>query len=277
MADEPTTPEGGDSTPEPDPPTAVERFALDEEARSALPEEQQGFSVPDIQSIAEAAAAIAVTAERERSATEATQRAETEAAAVTSRAAAQSDIDYATSLDERRNSTDPEVSVPARAEWEQNRERYERGLGMKYTQKDADVRKTIIDEHYAPLLADLQQNDLGAFGSWFSEHGREYGGNTLRSAIEYGKTLSADAALKTGKDEGARDERIRLGTETAPPPEGEVRVTQGNYGDATWVMAQAARDPDWLANMSPDGKKTNMERADAAGLVAKAREAMRSG
>ncbi|KKL86979.1 hypothetical protein LCGC14_1939320 [marine sediment metagenome] len=211
--------EGGEfgSSPEPSSsPSVADRLAMSEDERKALPDDQRAVSLDDlathVQESNTVAVAAAHTAERKRAADQAAVQADTDRANVDK----QQDANYANELDKRLEDVSETVREEAKTELAGNRDRYGRGLSFRKAQTREVLATEILTEHYNPMLEALRSAGHEVFTDNLTERVAQHGQNFLLAAVEYGKSLSTDAAYARGKEEAERDARIKRGQDGAP-------------------------------------------------------------
>lgn len=244
-------------------PTLSDILALDDEARAALPPEQQTVHIDAVRTHLEAERTAAVEAERTRLAAEQQSREDRERAENAHIAQVQEDIRFANDIDVRLASDDAAVRQQAQLDKQNAADRYAAGVSGKVSQSASATMTRVLKEHYATLGQLMAQNNqYPEFRAAIAQLTERANGNPLVAAIEYGKSLSAAGEYERGKEEGARAERIALGREGSVDM-GDSTSVGGNredYTNARWITEQRTKDPEWPFKMSSDGKKTNLQR-----------------
>ena len=252
-----------DGTPKPPTLDEIISWKPEEHDGAEVPEEFRTLSLEQVREHLEASRTSAVEAAPPRRQPALAQRVPTARAETERIAAIESDVRFAEELDGRLTSSDEAVRNAALAEKAAHSERYASGLAASHQLKKAGAQTTVLREHYAALTQSLRTDaQYAPFIANIQERVEKAGGNTLLAAIEYGKSLTAEAEFARGKDEGARAERIALGraggTDMGSGSGGGT--VREDYTNAKWVTDQRVKDPEWPFKMSSDGKKTNLQR-----------------
>lgn len=199
-------------------PTAPEIDWTDPEARQQYLTQREGEIVATVREQTRA----------EREAAERDQRAREE-----QQAALQSDMDWATELDKRLDSNDPDVRAAARAERDEARDRYNRGMALQYQHADGARWNKHYTERITGQYREIAQQypeltqQLEADQEAFKAGLEAKGGNYLLFFMEQGKQLGEAAGYARGVEETERRLRVDANAE-GPHSQSNVNSPGGN-------------------------------------------------
>lgn len=154
-------------------------------------------------------------AEQERAAADQRRREEAQAQA-------KSDMDWAADLDKRLDSDDPEVRQQARAERDEHRDRYNRGLALSYQHTNderwqkfytgrIDAQYADFSQHYPEVAASLNADPAAVRAGLEAA-----GGNYLRFMFEQGSKHGDAQGYARGVEETERKYRVEENAGGAP-------------------------------------------------------------
>ena len=108
----------------------------------------------------------------------------------------------------------------------------------------------------------MSGTDLTAYANQVIAQGLDAREAKVRA--ELGESENATVAKKVGEEMAAS--KIESTPKRADPPATPAGTAAGTatYGDVSWVRDQMATNPEWLHQMSPDGKQTNLARSRPA-------------
>lgn len=144
-------------------------------------------------------------------------------------AAAQSDIEWAAKIDADLSSTDEAVRASALAAKEEDRDRYLRGLAMKFQRDKGTAAQGVLAEHYRELLGGVQKADVSDLLEALKSADRlnEHGGNPLLLAHAMGKAAGDAVGYARGLEEGERKARTEENANGAPSLRGGDNTKKG--------------------------------------------------
>ena len=128
------------------------------------------------------------------------------------RATKQEEIDFADAIGRDIVSTDEAVRTAAQKRMDENRDRYERGMALKYQTREEETHNAAVTQHYNGVFAQVQQAGLQPLIDFLTPDViQRHSGNVLLASVEWAKQQGEAAGYARGLDEGQRMGRINDG------------------------------------------------------------------
>jgi hypothetical protein len=244
----------------------------DPETQGDYPEEFSSLPIDDVRA-AVAARMEAAATEREAQILERV-RADQERARLQTQSAAQAqtDIEFYTSIRDRKASGDTDLIAAALADEQADEARYLRGAAALNQQSQntaqAEALRNFVGASQRELVAAGIVDalpEIGDTAGWAQLQTRlgayEGKGGLFAYLIDYGRNLGAQSS----QDDTDRQGRINANVDGSPNlGSGAPPTKVGDYTNRAWVESMQAADPEWSFKMSDDGKLTNGARVREA-------------
>mgnify|MGYP007100057098 CR=1 FL=1 len=206
--------QGGGNTPPPAPPSISE--LLNDESKLDTP-----VPLAQVKDWFTAERGRIITEVEQRLRSEAAEREAAQRARADQQAAAQEDIEFASSVYANLSSPDPEVRAAAEAKMQADPERYNRGRSLQFQRDSSEAHSKAVNAYMAPVWQGVREAGYESlFAEVFKPEGsellRQANGNWMLAAMKHAEQIGYQRGATEAADEADRQRRAAEGADGPP-------------------------------------------------------------